>query len=308
MTTSPRGGWRAARRAAANLAGIGLGLRWEFLEDVLERPTLELSFLEVSPENYMRRGGYFPECLERLRERYPLVSHGLTMSLGAVDPPPETYMAELYDETRRVGTPWHSDHLCLSTSQARVLHELLPLQLAPEAVRRVADNVKRAEDRLGLPMLVENISFYAHPARPKLPEAAFLCAVLDEADCGLLLDVNNVYVNARNHGYDAQEFIASLPLERVVEVHIAGYKRLPAGHLAEGMLLDTHGSPVSDPVKELLRFTLERTGPVPVLLERDNDVPEFDVLLDEVRDLRAIYDAAVLVHGTHLHGSEGTPT
>jgi uncharacterized protein (UPF0276 family) len=113
--------------------------------------------------------------------------------------------------------------------------------------------------------------------------------------------VNNVYVNAQNHGYDAMEFIASLPLERVVEVHVAGYRRLPAGHLAEGMLLDTHGSPVSDPVKELLHFTLERTGPVPVLLERDNDVPELDVLLDEVRALREVFDEAISLH--HSRGA-----
>jgi uncharacterized protein (UPF0276 family) len=156
--------------------------------------------------------------------------------------------------------------------------------------------VKDTEDLLGLPMLVENISFYAHPARPRMSEADFLCTVLEQADCGLLLDVNNVYVNARNHGYDARAFIEALPLERVVEVHVAGYTRLPQGHLAEGMLLDTHGAKVTDPVKELLAFTLERVGPVPVLLERDNDVPPLDELIAETRELRAIYDRAISGH------------
>lgn len=295
---APRSSFEVARRAARPLAGIGLGLRWEFLEDVLEAPTLELSFLEVSPENYMRRGGYFPECLEKLRERYRLVTHGLTLSLGAERPPSADYLAELDAEVRRARSPWHSDHLCLSTSGDLVLHDLFPLPLNVETARRAAQRVKETEDLLGLPMLVENISFYAHPARPRMSEAEFLSTVLTEADCGLLLDVNNVYVNAQNHGYDARAFIDALPLERVVELHVAGYTRLPPGHLAEGMLLDTHGAPVTDPVKELLAFTLERTGPVPVLLERDNDVPSLDALLAETRELRAIYDRAMLAHAT----------
>ncbi len=293
-----RGSWLDARRAAEKIAGIGLGLRWEFLEDVLERPTLDVSFLEVSPENYMRRGGYFPECLETLRSRYAIVTHGLTLSLGASTPPRDSYLSELHAETRRLGTPWHSDHLCASTSGERVLHELLPLPLTPEVACRVAERIQHVEARLGLPLLVENVSFYAHPARPRMSEAEFLCAVLEQANCGLLLDVNNVYVNAENHGYDAFELIESLPLERVVEIHVAGHERLPRGHLAEGMLLDTHGAAVCAPVKELLAFTLERTGPVPVLLERDNDVPPLDVLLHEVRELRAVYDHAIQARET----------
>lgn len=297
-----RAGWQEAKSAATKLAGVGLGLRWEFLDDVVGAPRLPLAFLEISPENYMRRGGYFPECLKELRRRYPLVTHGLTMSLGAESPPSDGYLDELSAEIRRVGSPWHSDHLCLSTAGELVLHELLPLPLWPEVASRAAQRVRGLEERLGVPLLVENISFYAHPARPRMTEAEFLRAVLLEADCGLLLDVNNVYVNAQNHGYDAQEFIRSLPLERVIEIHVAGYTRLPEGHLAAEMLLDTHGAPVSDPVKELLAFTLERTGPVPVLLERDNDVPELEVLLAEARELGLVYERAMSVHEARRAG------
>jgi uncharacterized protein (UPF0276 family) len=285
--------WQTARQRGRRLAGVGLGLRWEFLDDLLESPRLPLRFLEVSPENYMRRGGYFPAALERIGDRYPLVTHGLTMSLGAATPPAEEYMQALRGEIERLATPWHSDHLCLSTAAGVVLHELLPLPLTRAHARRAADNVRRAQDRLGVPLAVENISYYAQPGRPEMAEVEFLRQVLEDADCGLLLDVNNVYVNAENHGFDARTFIAALPLERVVELHVAGHRRLPEDHFAAGLLLDTHGAPTPSPVQELLAYTLERTGPVPVLLERDNDVPPLETLLAEVKHLQGIYDAAV---------------
>lgn len=285
--------WQTAKSEGRRLCGVGLGLRWEFLEDLLDAPSVALPFLEISPENYMGRGGFFRDALDKLGARYPLVTHGLTLSLGATHPPDPAYLSALRAEIARLGTPWHSDHLCLSTAGPTVLHELLPLQLTGSAALRAADNVRRAEDVLGVPLAIENISFYAHSGPPELEERAFLELVLERADCGLLLDVNNVYVNAKNHGYDAWDFIARLPLERVVEIHIAGHRRLPDDHFAAGLLLDTHGTPVADPVRELLGFTLERTGPVPVLLERDNDVPPLNVLLAEVRELQGVYDRAM---------------
>ncbi len=298
-----RGSVKRARDAGRKFAGIGLGLRWDFLEEVLEGPDADVAFFEVSPENYMRRGGYFPEALERVRERYQLVTHGLTMSIGAIDPPPTAYLTELRAETQRVGSPWHSDHLCLSTAGDVVLHDLLPLRLTEEVADRAARRLIEVEERLGLPMAVENISYYALPGRPLMTEAEFITRVIEQADCGLLLDVNNVYVNAVNHGYDPRRFIESLPLDRVIQLHIAGHKCLGDDHPARGMLLDTHGARVIDPVKELLAFTIERTGPVPVLLERDNDIPELDVLLDEVRELRRIYESAL----AHSEATRATP-
>jgi len=273
---------------AEKLSGVGLGLRWEFLDEVLEGPPLAVAFFEVSPENYMRRGGYYPAALERIGDRYPLVTHGLTLSLGGTTPPPSEYLSELRTETRRLKTPFHSDHLSFGTFGARVFHELLPLKLSGESARRVADRVRQVEDFLALPMAVENITWYAHPGAQEMPEADFIAEVLHESGASLLLDVNNVWVNAQNQGFDPQAFISNLPLDRVVEIHVAGHSRT-----SSGLILDTHGAPVVDPVLELLEWTLERTGPVPVLLERDNEIPELSVLLAEVEKLRSVYERAI---------------
>jgi uncharacterized protein (UPF0276 family) len=270
------------------LGGVGLGLRWDFLEEVVDGPTLPIDFFEVSPENYMRRGGYYPEQLERLQDRYPLITHGLTLSIGGQGEPDAQYLRELRSEIARTKSPFHSDHLCFSSAGERSLHELLPLQQSRESVRRVAERARRMPDVLGVPFALENITYYVHPGRAELPELDFLTAVLDASGAGLLFDVNNVYVNSLNHGFDAQAFIAALDLSRVVEIHVAGHTRKPSG-----LVLDTHGAAVADPVLELLRFTLERTGPCPVLLERDNDIPELSELVREVQTLRDIYDASV---------------
>jgi uncharacterized protein len=270
------------------LSGVGLGLRWDFLDELLEAGDLPIAFFEVSPENYMRRGGWYPAALERVRERYPIVTHGLTMSLGAIDPPPDDYLQELSTELGRVGTPWHSDHLCFSSAGGVVLHELMPLKLCQQTVDRVADRVRWVEDRLKLPIAIENISWYAHPGKQELPEAEVIGRVLEKSGCGLLLDVNNVWVNAQNHGFDPYAFIASLPLERVVQIHVAGHWQSPSG-----LIIDTHGAPVAGSVHELLGWTLERTGPLPVLLERDNEIPPLAELLEELRALGRIFSRAM---------------
>ena len=270
--------------------GVGLGLRWEFLEEVLEGAPIDVAFFEVSPENYMRRGGYYPAALETLKQRYAFLTHGLTLSLGAVDAPSPSYLAELETEVARLGAPWHSDHLCFSSAGPLVLHELLPLLLSRETITRVADRLRAVEDRLGVPMAVENISYYAHPGAPEMPETEFIAKVLEQSGCGLLLDVNNVYVNARNHGFDARQFILDLPLDRVVELHVAGHT--PSKWDPE-LMIDTHGAPVCDPVLELLELTVSHTGPVAVLLERDNDIPELSELLAEVATLQNVYAAGL---------------
>ena len=270
------------------LGGVGLGLRWDFLEEVVDGPDLPLDFFEVSPENYMRRGGYYPEQLEKLLCRYLLVTHGLTLSIGASAEPDADYLRELRVEIARTRSPFHSDHLCFSSAGQRSLHELLPLQQSRENVRRVAERAKRMTDVLGVPFALENITYYLHPGRAELPELDFLMGVLEASDAGLLLDVNNVYVNSVNHGFDPRAFIAALDLRRVVEIHVAGHSRKPSG-----LVLDTHGAPVADPVLQLLAFTLSLSGPRPVLLERDNDVPALDELVSEVQALRKIYDESV---------------
>jgi len=275
----------ADRRALPN--GVGLGLRWDFLEEVLEGPPLELDFFEVSPENYMRRGGYYPAALERVLARYPLVTHGLTLSLGAHAPPGDDYLRELRDEVERLRTPWHSDHLAFTSAGSRVFHELLPLPFTRDTARRVADRLEALAETLGRPVAVENITYYALPGPTELSEGDFLGELFERTRARLLFDVNNVYVNAQNHGFDAERALASFPLDRVVEVHVAGHTRS-----SSGLIIDTHGAPVAAPVLALLEQTLALTGPVPVLLERDNDVPPLAELVAEVRTIRAICERA----------------
>jgi uncharacterized protein (UPF0276 family) len=273
------------------LGGVGLGLRWEFLEEVLDGPLQDVAFFEVSPENYLGRGGYYPYALERIAKRYPIVTHGLSLSLGAIAEPDPAYLSALRTEITRLNPPWHSDHLCFSTAGERVLHELLPLKFSAENVERVALRARRVAKFLERPFAIENITYYVHPGEPEMSELTFLQRVLERSEAGLLLDVNNVYVNSQNHGFDPYAFIAQLPLDRVLEIHVAGHHQLE-----DGMLLDTHGKAVADPVLELLEWTIERAGPVPVLLERDNDVPELSELLQEVQQLRDLQARALRRH------------
>jgi uncharacterized protein (UPF0276 family) len=285
-----------------DLSGVGLGLRWESLDEVLgaDEATLErVRFFEVSPENYMRRGGYFPRALGQIAEKHRLVSHGLSMSLGGVDPFDDDYFAELRAFLERHGGAWHSDHLCFSSHGGAALHDLLPVPFTAETERRVAARVREASDRLGRRMAVENISYYAVLGAPEHDEPDWLAALLDRADCGLLLDVNNLDVNAENHGFDPIAWLERIPLERVVEIHVAG----PEPH-ASGVLLDTHGAPVRPSALELLRWVVERTGPVPVLLERDNQVPPLAELVAELATIDEVYQAALTTRRARLEARD----
>jgi uncharacterized protein len=279
-------------------SGVGLGLRWEFLDELLARLPSSIDFLEISPENYVRRGGFFPDALGRLRARYPILTHGLTMSLGGTDPLDEPYLRELAGFVAEIGSPWHSDHLCFGAAGGRVLHDLLPIAFTEAAVARVADRVKRARDVLGKPFAIENISYYLHPGRGQMGEAEFIARVCDAADCGLMLDVNNAYVNATNFGFDVDAWMRTAPLERTVQIHVAGHEwfgvdagglKGPAAPEADGaMIVDTHGADVPDPVLALLGRVLPRTGPVPIVLERDQNVPALDGLLQEMGRIRDV--------------------
>lgn len=275
--------------------GIGLGLRGAFIREIAAgQADGELAFIEIAPENYMHRGGGSPKRLEEVAERFPVITHGLMMSLGGVDPFSDTYFAELRAFIDRYQSPWHSDHLCWSGHDGAVLHDLLPVPFTPDSAKRVAARVREASDRLERPMAVENISWYLEMGASKYDEAAFLSELLEEADCGLLLDVNNVFVNATNHGFDPKVWIDNIPLERVVQLHIAGHEDWD-----ETMVVDTHGADVCPAVYELLDYVIERTGPKPVLLERDNNIPPLATLLEEVRQLDKIYKQAVARYETN---------
>ncbi|WP_437924595.1 DUF692 domain-containing protein [Sorangium sp. So ce291] len=271
------------------LTGVGLGLRWEFLDEVLDLldggAALPVPFFELSPENYMRRGGYFPAAIERVRERCAILTHGLTLSVGGLDPLDDGYLRELGHFLGRLEPPFHSDHLCFSGVDGRFLHDLLPLPLTSAAAAHAAARIREAEDRLERPMAIENITYYLAPGRASLDEADFLAEVLERAGCGLLLDVNNLYVNARNHGVDPVALLEKIPPGRVVEMHVAGHAWRDDAEL----LIDTHGAPVIEPVLDLLARAVARTGPVPVVLERDNDVPPLEALLAERAEVDAAY-------------------
>ena len=273
--------------------GVGLGLRWEFIDELLARvddAKAEIDFLEVSPENYMQRGGYYPNALSRAKDSYPILTHGLTMSLGGTDPLNDGYLRELAAFVRDVGSPHHSDHLCFGSADGKVLHDLLPIRFTDDNVARVADRVRRAQDALGVPMAVENISFYLHPGKKEMGEAEFIAKLCDRADCGLMLDVNNAYVNSVNFGFDIDAWMRTVPLARVVQMHVAGHEWFDEGEAGGGKLIvDTHGADVCDPVLALLGRVLKETGPVPVLLERDQAIPALDVLLAEVATIKRIW-------------------
>ena len=289
--------------SSRTVSGVGLGLRWEFVDELLDKKP-HLDFVEISPENYMGRGGHYDEALDRATDLWPIVTHGLTMSIGGTDPLREDYLAGLAAFIERVKSPWHSDHLCFSTHGGVVLHDLLPIPFKKEEVARVADRIKRAQDAIGKPMAVENVSFYLHPGKREMTEAEFLAQVCEAADCGLMLDVNNAFVNATNFGFDVDAWMRTAPLDRVVQIHVAGHDwfsegsweispppREPSGY-ADKLIIDTHGSDCCDEVLALLERTLEKTGPVPVLLERDQAIPTLDLLLAEVAKIKAIWERA----------------
>jgi uncharacterized protein (UPF0276 family) len=283
--------------------GVGLGLRWDFSGDLARRDAAPgIDFLEIAPENYLGRGGRQRDELSALAARFPVLTHGLTMSLGGTDPLDAAYLHDLASLLRDLGTPWHSDHLCFGAVDGRALHELLPVAFKRTAVTRVADRIRRARDVLRVPLAVENVSYYWHPGRPEMDEAEFIARVCEAADCGLMLDVNNAYVNAQNFGFDVDAWMRTAPLERAVQIHVAGHEWFttdeeglgePAAAASPGaMIVDTHGADVPDPVLALLGRVLARTGPVPVVLERDQNVPPLDALLAEAGRIRGVYEAA----------------
>ena len=268
---------------ARTARGIGLGYRQAIAERTLEADGPELAWLEIHPENYVARGGRFRHMLEAAAERFPIVTHGLTLGFGAPEPFEAGYVRALRDFLHRLHVPWHSEHLCFTGSDGVMLHDLLPLPYSREAVRVAVARIRELRDRLELPLALENVSYYATTGRPEMSELDFLLEVLEGADAKLLLDVNNVFVNSRNHGFDPRAYIDRIPVERIVQLHVAGHYVRP-----DGLILDTHGDAVRDEVFQLLDYTLRRVGPVPVLLERDQNFRGFDELLAEVRRLHAI--------------------
>ncbi|HWL85659.1 MAG TPA: DUF692 domain-containing protein, partial [Polyangiaceae bacterium] len=250
--------------------GIGVGLRTAHYAHILEHAP-DVGWFEIVSENYMQTAGRPLHVLDRIAERYPIVMHGVSLSIGSSDPLDRAYLCELRALRDRVGARWVSDHLCWTGVTGKNTHDLLPMPYTEEALRHVAERVRAVQDFLGAPLVLENPSSYVEFAQSTMHEWEFLAALAEEADCGLLLDVNNVYVSAFNHGFDPKTYLAAIPYDRVVHIHVAGHTR-HATHI-----IDTHVGPVPDPVWDLLGPAHRRSG-ASILLEWDADIPPFEIV------------------------------
>jgi uncharacterized protein len=265
--------------------GYGIGLRTEHYADVLATAPGTRDFVdwfEVISDNFMEPGGNPRRVLRAVRERWPVVLHGVSLSLGGTDPLDARYLDDLAALTHEIEPAIVSDHLCWGGHGGRFAHDLLPLPVTEEALAHVAERVLRVQDRLARPILVENVSSYVAFTQSTMTEWQFLAALAERTDCGLLLDVNNVFVSAHNHGFDARAFLDAIPTGRVGQFHLAGHSRL--GEL----LLDTHDHPVRDEVWDLYRHAVARFGAVPTLIEWDAKLPSLARVVDESRRARAV--------------------
>lgn len=257
--------------------GAGVGLRREHYAHVIEtRPTVD--WFEVIAENFMVAGGRPLEVLEQVRDDYPIALHGVGMSIGSTDPLNRDYLRNLNQLIKRVEPVWVSDHLCWTGIGGRNLHDLMPLPYTAEAVNHVVARIRQVEEILGRPLVIENVSSYLQFRSSELSEWEFLRAVAMEADCGILLDINNIFVSAFNHRFDPKEYIDSIPPERVVQFHLAGHSDFGS------YLLDTHDHPIRPEVWDLYDYALARIGLVSTLIERDDNIPQFVELQKEVAE------------------------
>lgn len=261
--------------------GYGLGLRKEHYETVLvERPAVD--WFEIISENYMVEGGKPLDYLTRIREHYPMVMHGVSMSVGSTAPLDFDYLKQLKTLVQRVEPEWFSDHLCWTGVNGVNLHDLMPLPYTEEAVQHVADRVSQVQDYMGRQMLLENVSSYVSYSDSQMSEWEFLVEVADRADCLLLLDINNIYVSAFNHNFDPYTYLHAIPAERVYQIHLAGHTQ------EDNLIIDTHDHPIADPVFELYAAAVQRLGRVSTMIERDDHIPPLAELLEELDTVRRI--------------------
>lgn len=275
----------SAMETSLHPRAVGLGLRRALLAELRDAPPGSFDFLEAAPENWIGVGGAPGDAFAELASRHPLVCHGLSLSLGGPAPLDRTFLQRLRGFLDQHQAAIYSEHLSACGDSLGHLYDLMPLPFCEEAVRHAAARIGEAQDILGRRIAVENVSYYAALPPPAsatpLSELEFINAVLSEADCDLLLDVNNIVVNATNHGYDAAEFLRGLPGDRVAYLHVAGHR-----DEAPGLKIDTHGAAVADPVWALLADAYALLGPRPTLLERDFDFPPFEDLLGELGTVR----------------------
>lgn len=270
----------------APISGVGLGLRAPHYNTIMQQQPA-VPWFEVLIDNYFCSGGQVLKRLEVIRQNYPVTFHSVGMSLGSSDPLNQDYLKQL-KHLIEIFEPAHiSDHLCWSAVNNCFLHDLLPLPYKNDIVIHVADRIKQVQDILGQRLLLENVSSYLGYKESVMQEWEFLLRIVERADCDILLDINNIYVSACNHDFDADDYLAAIPANRVKELHLAGYE----DHGTH--LLDTHGEAIHEPVWRLYKRTIERLGPIPTLVEWDNNIPEFDVLYAEGQKAEAILHRGV---------------
>lgn len=259
--------------------GYGLGLRPIYYDEILQsNPSVD--WFEVLTENYLVEGGKALYYLDAIAERYPVVMHGVSLSIGGPHPLDRDYLQQVRQLAERIRPAWISDHLCWSRGSAHQLHDLLPLPYNEESLLHVASRVRQVQDVLGRPLVLENVSSYLRTVADEFTEWQFLTALSELSGCELLLDVNNVYVSSRNHGFDPWAFIQALPPTRIRQLHLAGHSDYG------NYVIDTHDQPVSDPVWQLYQRTVQHLGPVATLLERDDHFPLLGELLAELEQAR----------------------
>jgi len=264
------------------ITGAGLGFRRELIPALKTHVPAIIGFFEIAPENWIDLGGALGRDLREFMERYPFVCHGLSLSIGSPAPLDETLLTKVRQFLDQHRIPLYTEHLSYCSDEGH-LYDLLPIPFTGEAVKYVAERIRRAQDILGRRIALENASYYVQAPIAEMSEADFIRAVLTEADCDLHLDVNNVYVNSINHEYDPVEFLRAMPTERIVYMHVAGHYRE-----TENLVIDTHGADIIDPVWSLLEHTYRIHGVAPTLLERDFNIPPLHELIHEVQRIGQI--------------------
>lgn len=261
--------------------GFGLGLRAPYYAHILENlPAID--WLEIISENYFATGGRPLYYLDRIREHYPMVMHGVSLSIGGTDPLDQDYLQQLRQLAERIKPAWISDHLCWTGVSGQNMHDLLPLPYTEEALKHVVARVKQVQDFLQQRILLENVSSYLSFKQAQFTEWEFLTAVAEQADCLILLDINNIYVSAKNHHFDPKEYLAAVPAARVQQFHLAGHSDY-GSHV-----IDTHDQQICEQVWELYTAAIKRFGQVSTLIERDDNIPDFPVLFAEMQQARTV--------------------
>ncbi len=261
---------------------IGVGYRRSMTNALLSGEDIQPDFVELAPENWLDVGGTWKKRLDQVAEKYHILCHGLSLSIGSPDDLDIPFIKKLKDFLDEYDVPVYSEHLSYSKCDNAHLYDLLPIPFRDDAVAHIVERIKTVQDILERPLVLENVSYYT-PVAAEMSEAEFVNRIVRESGCQLLLDVNNVYVNAFNHNYDAVEFLDQMPLDKVAYMHMAGHHKVKPD-----LIIDTHGAAIIDKVFELFDYTCSKTTPVPVLLERDFNLPEMQELNEELNTLRSI--------------------